>query len=500
MKIIIPMTGRSLRFKKAGISIPKQFLEIGSKTVLEHIIKMFPGEKDINLIVNDDDYNNENYNIHFKKLEKYKIVSIPFQKSGPGGALLASGLLETNKAVLINYCDFSNLWDWEQLKSFIGNNNLDGLIPAYKGLHPHSIYGNDYAFLKTFKGDVLEIKEKESFTSQKINEYASTGTYYFKTGSLAKFYLSKIFDSNNLINGEAYVSTAYQDMIDDGLRVKYFHIENFFQWGTPEDYTEFNYNIEEVKNVIDNKKIDCNKINLVIPAGGEGKRFKDKGYKKSKLLLDVDGKYLIHRILESFENQETTKLLIKESSNNLLDTIDNLNMEIDILKISTKTKSQAHSTLELVKSIDNNLPILVHSADCILDKEINFQEVDYDVLVVTKSNYRRSHKFYSNYGWINTDDDKIRSLSIKQKPTNSNSSVITGIFIFRNKDTYTELFEKTELKLADDKEMHIDFLIETALNSGMKVKEVRTQKSVMMGYPLEYELYKYMELAHKSLL
>jgi hypothetical protein len=48
--------------------------------------------------------------------------------------------------------------------------------------------------------------------------------------------------------------------------------------------------------------------------------------------------------------------------------------------------------------------------------------------------------------------------------------------------------------------MHIDFLVETALNSGMKVKEIRTQKSVMMGYPLEYELYKYMELTHKSLI
>ena len=32
--------------------------------------------------------------------------------------------------------------------TFAKKNNPDGIIPAYVGLHPHSIYGNNYAFLK----------------------------------------------------------------------------------------------------------------------------------------------------------------------------------------------------------------------------------------------------------------------------------------------------------------------------------------------------------------
>ena len=52
--------------------------------------------------------------------------------------------------------------------------------------------------------------------------------------------------------------------------------------GNPEDYNEFLYNLDEVNNVSDKKKIDLNGINLLIPAGGEGKRFKEEITKLKK--------------------------------------------------------------------------------------------------------------------------------------------------------------------------------------------------------------------------
>ena len=38
-------------------------------------------------------------------------------------------------------------------------------------------------------------------------------------------------------------------MIKDNLNIKLYKISHFFQWGTPEDYKEFIYNINEVKNI-----------------------------------------------------------------------------------------------------------------------------------------------------------------------------------------------------------------------------------------------------------
>ena len=116
------MTGKSSRFKKAGIKTPKQFLKIENNYILKHIIDMFPGEKDINLIVNSLDLQNNDFKKYMMDFTKYNIHEIDFQESGPGGALLESEILNTKSEVLINYCDFANIWDWNKFKEFINKN------------------------------------------------------------------------------------------------------------------------------------------------------------------------------------------------------------------------------------------------------------------------------------------------------------------------------------------------------------------------------------------
>jgi len=492
MKIIIPMTGKSMRFKNAGISIPKQFLTVNKKMIIEHVLDLFPNESDINFIVNEEEFKNKSLQKYFGVLENFNIFPIPYKKEGPGKALLSTNILDTEEKVFINYCDFSNIWNWEELKNYIKRNNPDGLVPAYSGLHPHSIYGNDYAFLKVDGERIIDIKEKESFTDKKIDEFASSGSYYFKSGHIAKKYINRIFDKKMLINGEAYISTPYEEMIKDGLKIYYFKIDYFFQWGTPEDYNEFLYSLDEVNNVSDKKKIDLNGINLLIPAGGEGKRFKEENYKTEKIFLDVDGKPLISNIISSFKNQESTSILITKNNQDSLKTLNLINSE-EIMTISEKTNDQAHSGMKLVEKIDNDLPILIHSADCILEKDIELNIPDYDVGVITKKNYRRAFFKFENYGWVNSDNGNITSFSIKEKPHSKNSNVITGIFLFKNKNIYKQLFQDTLERLNNlNSEIHIDYLIQTAMIQNMKVKEINTNKTVMIGTPVEYELYKYM--------
>lgn len=123
MKIIIPMTGKSSRFKQAGIDTPKQFLKIENNYILQHIINMFPGENDINLIVNSLDLQNKEFRNYMMEFKNCKFYEIDFQKSGPGGALIESGILNTEDEVLINYCDFANIWDWKKFKAFIKKTN-----------------------------------------------------------------------------------------------------------------------------------------------------------------------------------------------------------------------------------------------------------------------------------------------------------------------------------------------------------------------------------------
>ena len=70
MKIIIPMTGKSSRFKQVGIDTPKQFLKIQDEFILKHIINMFPGEEDVNFIVSNQDSEDAEFQDYMKNFEK----------------------------------------------------------------------------------------------------------------------------------------------------------------------------------------------------------------------------------------------------------------------------------------------------------------------------------------------------------------------------------------------------------------------------------------------
>ena len=51
---------------------------------------------------------------------------------------------------------------------------------------------NNYAFIKEKNKWLIKIKEKESFTKNKMNEFASNGTYYFKKGIYIKKYFKEL--------------------------------------------------------------------------------------------------------------------------------------------------------------------------------------------------------------------------------------------------------------------------------------------------------------------
>ena len=52
MKVVIPMSGMSRRFMDAGYTLPKYLLKIDGKTVIEHIIDLYPKDTEFVCILN----------------------------------------------------------------------------------------------------------------------------------------------------------------------------------------------------------------------------------------------------------------------------------------------------------------------------------------------------------------------------------------------------------------------------------------------------------------
>jgi NDP-sugar pyrophosphorylase family protein len=239
-----------------------------------------------------------------------KIVSIEPHNLGPVHAVLASeDLINDDEQTIVNYCDFTCYWDYSSFKKYITDNNLDGAIPAYRGFHPHTLWSNYYAYLKIDNNLVTAIQEKTPFTKKPQDEYASSGTYFFKSGKLMKEYFKKCIDLNLKVNDEFYVSMVYEPMIANGLKVSPFELEHFMQWGTPRDLEDYKYWSDIFKNY--NKNNSHMPGTLLMSMAGRGSRFAEEGYTDVKPLINVSNKPMAVKAYQDLPRAKKISLLLE---------------------------------------------------------------------------------------------------------------------------------------------------------------------------------------------
>ena len=118
--------------------------------------------------------------------------------------LQAEAYIRADQPVIVNYCDFAVEWDYADFKRLMNDLRCEGCVTAYKGFHPHSLGPNLYAYLRTReKNYLLEIAEKHNFTENRLQEYASAGTYYFRSGELLLRYFKMAVECGLSTNGES---------------------------------------------------------------------------------------------------------------------------------------------------------------------------------------------------------------------------------------------------------------------------------------------------------
>lgn len=245
MNIIIPMSGIGKRFLEAGYTDPKPLIPVEGKPIIQHVVERFDTENDTFIFVcNEPHLRDTPMRSVLERIVKNKtIVAVPQEKYGPVWATLqASHLIQDDEAYVVNYCDFSWRWDYNDFKKMMLDTRCDGSVISYKGFHPHLLGPNTYASMRaTPDHRMIEIREKYSFTPNKMDCYQSSGTYYFSKGSYIKKYFRQLMNKKIDLNGEYYVSLVYNELKTDGLDIFIYEIPYFLQWGTPADLKEYLY-------------------------------------------------------------------------------------------------------------------------------------------------------------------------------------------------------------------------------------------------------------------
>lgn len=238
------MSGQGKRFLSAGYASPKPLILIEGKPLISHVLDLYPEEENVIFICNEDHLQKTSLEKILLDLKaKAKIVPMKYNENfrGPiAGVKQAYDLIRDDGEVLVSYCDFTGKWNYKDFEKTVWGKNVDGSIPAYKGFHPHLLGTNFYGHMRLGeKNLMLEIKEKESFTNNKMQEYGAVGSYWFKNGKIMKKYFDKAIELNLKTGNEFFCSLPYNLMVKDGLKVLVYEMPYFCQWGTPEDLEEY---------------------------------------------------------------------------------------------------------------------------------------------------------------------------------------------------------------------------------------------------------------------
>lgn len=127
-------------------------------------------------------------------------------------------------------------------------------------------------------------------------------------------------------------------------------------------------------------------MNILIPMAGKGNRFKEVGYTDSKPFIDVNGKPMIHRVIENlnitFSNDYKRIFVCLRDDYEKYDLENHFkeyfgDITFDLVVLDELTEGAAQSVLAAKKLINNYEPLLIVNSDQMIDYD---PETSFEIL------------------------------------------------------------------------------------------------------------------------
>jgi dTDP-glucose pyrophosphorylase len=235
INILIPMAGKSIYFSENEFLFPKPLIEIGQKTIIEHVIQNLSSiDKDIQFIfvLSSTDCRKFHLDSALNIITdfKCKIVRIENETKGAScSALMAISHIGSTCPLVIANCD--QLFD-DSLPDLIAKlQEADAGVITFESVHPRWSYVrlDDQEY-------VIETAEKRP-----ISRVAIAGIYYFRHGKDFVDAAMTSIQKGASTNGNFYIAPTLNELILQGKRVKVAKIKanRYHTFYTPQKIKEY---------------------------------------------------------------------------------------------------------------------------------------------------------------------------------------------------------------------------------------------------------------------
>lgn len=509
MNIVFTLAGKSNRFKLEGYKKPKFLLKIGGYTILESIIKMFSEEDNFFFVFNKEqilEYPEINELIK-SQIKKFEIITINSHEKGPAFSSLQIKDIKPSEPVIISYCDFLVEWSYKSFLANVGDHDM--VIPSFVGFHPSSFGVTNYAYTRiNSRNELLELKEKQSFTKERHTEFANTGIYYFKSYDLFTKYAEDLIENNLKPNDEAYISLIANKILENKGSVLITKVNKFICLGTPYDYQIFcfwhEYFHTDKRESNENILADIN----LIPMAGNGSRFKKEGYDSTKAMIQIENEPMFIKTTKSFPKSKEWIFIFRDTPNlkysNIMSVISDSFNKSQVITLEKQTSGQAASCLEAKSLLKPEKSLFIASCDyvSIFDQqkwEASVKlETDVDVYIWTYKPNDIIVKNFSAFAYCKLDPISGQVVEVKEKEIISenpeNDQMIIGSFWFRDANDFIDSAENAIKKdLTVNGEHYIGNSLNYLIIKGKKIRTFEVNKWVSFGDPFELEVHNYWE-------
>lgn len=235
INILVPMAGKSQYFSESEFPFPKPLIEIGQKTIIEHVIQnLSSAGADVQFIFVLSSADCRKFHLdstlNIITDHKCRIVRLDNETKGAAcSALMAISHIANHNPLIIANSD--QLFD-DSLKDLIaGMGDADAGVLTFESVHPRWSYVR-----LNEQGLVVETAEKRPISRQAI-----AGLYYFRYGKDFVEAAMRSIQKDSSVNGNFYIAPTLNEMILVGKTIRTMKVdaERYHTFYTPQKIKEY---------------------------------------------------------------------------------------------------------------------------------------------------------------------------------------------------------------------------------------------------------------------
>jgi dTDP-glucose pyrophosphorylase len=435
MIILVPISVKSRFFSDEDYPFPKPLIEVSGKPMIERVIdNLSTIAEDLHFvfIVAQDDVARYSMDSTLRLLTKGKcdIVALHSQTQGSlCSCLMAIDFIDQDHELLIVNGDQILNVDINAALLQIRTAKAGAGVVTFDSVHPR------WSYVKLDEnGNAVQAEEKKV-----ISRNAVAGFYYFRRG--AEFVQSAMatIEADRSVDGIFYVAPCLNEIILKGGIVATHQIEreNYLSFYSPAKISEFEDQL--LSGSIGREWAQADRLNIVIPAAGEGSRFAEAGYENPKPFIDVLGHAMIEHVLDNVKVENAHFSLLLRSDH--IDRETRLTRQFmaqghTIVPVKELTEGTACTVLLARKHFDSETPLLIANSDQLVNfdcqafvRDCIDRNLDGSILIFRDAS--RNPK----WSYARVDEDGIVREVAEKTPISDLATA--GIYLFRRGSSFT---------------------------------------------------------------